>query len=67
MNISLHTKEKQNRNMAKQTWRARKEGKYPNTLVPIDASSRPNQAFEKHTTLGNTQTNKQTKNIAIYI
>lgn len=32
-----------------------------------DASSRPNQAFEKHTTLGNTQTNKQTKYCDLYL
>lgn len=31
------------------------------------ASSRPNQAFEKHTTLGNTQTNKQTKYCDLYL
>lgn len=30
-----HKQKKKNRNMAKQTWRTRKEGKYPNTLVPM--------------------------------
>lgn len=68
MNVSLHTKEKQNRNTGKQTRRARKEGKYPNTLVPM-MLLRDQTKLSRNTLhlVTHKQTNKQTKYCDLYL